>query len=189
MKIKIIKAKYNDYWYSNHIGEEFNVNEYNTYDYQIVNTNSDHYHNYILKEDCEIIENKQEIINLEVIKQKENNKSNLYYNTNLQMYQIKLQDYKIKVVCNKCYRNGQVDEKCTQCGGKGVHNKTKQKWDVFKKLITIHKIDRDEDGELRYWEDKNCFFMEMDKLLHFGHRDALDECKRRNKEMDIYSVI
>jgi len=80
-----------------------------------------------------------------------------------------------------------VDEKCTQCNGKGIHNKTKQKWEVSKKLISIDKIDRDEDGELRYWEDKECFFMEIDKLLHFGHKNALDECERRNKGLDIYS--
>jgi len=181
MKVKITRPTYDDYWYSEHIGEKFNVKEYNTYDYQIIDINSDHYHNYILKDDCEIIENKHEIVKEEIV----NNKNNLYYNTNLQMYHIKLQDYKIKVVCNKCYHNGQVDEKCSECGGKGVHNKTKQKWEVSKKLVSIDKIDRDEDGELRYWEDKDSFFYEMDKYLHFSYQDANNECKRRNKEVVI----
>ena len=178
MKVKIIKATYDDYWYSEHIGEEFNVEESNTVDYIIADIDSEHNHNYILREDCEIVKEK------EIIEVKEN-KNNLYYNTNLQMYHIKLQDYKIKVVCNKCYKNGQVDEKCSQCGGKGVHNKTKQKWEISKKLVSINKIDRDEDGELRYWEDKSCFFNEMDKYLHFSYQDAKNECKRRNNELEI----
>ena len=178
MKVKIIQATYNDYWYSEHIGEEFNVEESNTVDYIITDINSEYNHNYILREDCKIINEEKE----EIIKE---NKNNLYYNTNLQMYHIKLQDYKIKVVCNKCYKNGQVDEKCSECGGKGIHNKTKQKWEVSKKLVSIDKIDRDEDGELRYWEDKDSFFYEMDKYLHFSYQDAKNECKRRNKEVEI----
>jgi len=101
------------------------------------------------------------------------------------MYHIKLQDYKIKVVCNKCYKNGQVDDKCSECGGKGIHNKTKQKWEVSKKLVSIDKIDRNEDGELRYWEDKNCFFNEMDRLLHFSYQDAKNECKRRSDKGEL----
>ena len=175
MKVKITRPTYDDYWYSEHIGEEFKVEENGICDYRITDINSEHYNNYISKEDCEIIEDK-EIIN-EIIKE---NKNNLYYNTNLEMYHIKLQDYRIKVVCNKCYKNGQVDEKCSECGGKGIHNKTKQKWEVSKKLVSIDKIDRDKDGELRYWEDKSCFFYEMDKYLHFSYQDAKNECKRRN---------
>ena len=175
MKIKIIQSTYDDYWYSEHIGEEFKVEENGICDYRITDINSEHYNNYISKEDCEIIEDK-EIIN-EIIKE---NKNNLYYNTNLEMYHIKLQDYRIKVVCNKCYKNGQVDEKCSECGGKGIHNKTKQKWEVSKKLVSIDKIDRDKDGELRYWKDKDSFFYEMDRLLHFSYQDAKNECKRIN---------
>jgi len=178
MKIKIVKATYNDYWYSEHIGEEFIVEESGTVDYIITDGASKYYSHYILREDCEVIEEIKEILAKE-------NKNNLYYNTNLQMYHIKLQDYKIKVVCNKCYHNGQVDEKCSECGGKGIHNKTKQKWEVSKKLVSIDKIDRDEDGELRYWKDKDSFFYEMDKLLHFAYQDANNECKRRNKEVVI----
>ena len=166
MKIKIIKARNIDYWYSDYINEEFIVEESGTVDYIITDGASKYYSHFILREDCEIV--------------KENKNNLLYYNTNLEMYHIKLQDYKIKVVCNKCYNNGQVDEKCSQCGGKGVHNKTKQKWEVSEKLVSIDKIDRDEDGELRYWEDKSCFFNEMDKYLHFSYQDALNECKRRN---------
>ena len=35
MKVKIIKAKYIDYWYSNYINEEFIVEESGTVDYII----------------------------------------------------------------------------------------------------------------------------------------------------------
>jgi len=177
MKVKIIRPTYDDYWYSNHIGEEFEVEESGAVDYIVVDDESEYYSHYILKEDCEIVKENKET--------KENNINYIAIKTKVQMYQIKLQDYKIKVVCNKCYRNGQVDEKCTQCGGKGIHNKTKQKWEVSKNPIIIDKINRDEDGELLYWEDMSCFFRESDKLLHFSHKDALNECKRRNKELDI----
>jgi len=177
MKIKIIKAKNIDYWYSNYINKEFIVEESGTVDYIITDGASKYYSHFILREDCEIVKEKE-------ITTKEN-KNNLYYNTNLEMYHIKLQDYKIKVVCNKCYKNGQVDEKCPECCGEGVHNKTKQKWEVSKKLVSIDKIDRDEDGELRYWGGKDSFFYEMDKYLHFRYQDAKNECKRRNKEVVI----
>jgi len=183
MKVKIIKSKYDDYWYNKYIGEKFEVEESGAVDYIITDGESEYYSHYILREDCEIVNEEEEIIE-EIIEVKEN-KNNLYYNTNLQMYHIKLQDYKIKVVCNKCYKNGQVDEKCSQCGGKGIHNKTKQKWEVNNKLVSIDKIDRDEKGELRYWEDKSCFFCEMDKYLHFRYQDAKNECKRRNNELEL----
>jgi len=133
MKVKIIKATYDDYWYSKHIEEEFEVKEYNTYDYKIVDIKSEYYNKYILIEDCEIVKDSE-------VKE---NKNNSNYKTKLEMYHIKLQDYEIKVVCNKCYKNGQVDEKCSECGGKGIHNKTKQKWEISKKLVSIDKIDRD----------------------------------------------
>lgn len=97
------------------------------------------------------------------------------------MFLIKLQDYKIIVICERCFEKGYVDINCKQCGGKGTHNKTKQKWEVCKKTFYINRIDRDEDGIIRYWEDMSCFFRESDKLLHFTYRDAVNECKRRNE--------
>lgn len=101
------------------------------------------------------------------------------------MYLIKLQNYKIQVVCESCYQKGYVDKKCTRCGGKGVHNKTNQKWEVYKHMIKIENIDRDENGDLRYWEDKSSFFYEKDRLLHFRYNDAVRECKRRNQGLDV----
>lgn len=99
------------------------------------------------------------------------------------MYRIKQEKYKIKVVCEKCYQNGEVIKTCQSCGGKGVHNKTKIKWVVHKRSYIIDKIDRDSEGNLRYWEDMSCYFEESEKLIHFTYKDALKECKKRNKEL------
>lgn len=95
-------------------------------------------------------------------------------------YRIELNDYKIQVVCDRCYNNGQVNPRCNECGGKGVHSKTKQKWEISNSLELLDKIDRDENGELRYWIDSSSYFREEDKLIHFSFNDALGECNRRN---------
>jgi hypothetical protein len=99
------------------------------------------------------------------------------------MYKIKLEDYKIQVVCENCYNKGFIDSKCHKCGGKGIHNKTKQKWVVHKYLETIDRIDRDNNGNLRYWTDMSCFYSESNKIVHFTYKDALRECLRRNKKL------
>lgn len=104
-------------------------------------------------------------------------------NISLSMYRIKLEDYKIQIVCEHCYWNGQVNKLCNKCGGKGIHNKTKQQWVVCKHSQPIDKIDRDKDGDLRYWEDMSSFYEESSKLIHFTYKDALNECKRRNSEI------
>lgn len=99
------------------------------------------------------------------------------------MYRIKLIDYKIQVVCEKCYKNGEVNPQCTTCGGKGVHNKAKQKWIVSDRLCEVEKINRDQDGVLRYWTDESCYYLETERLVHFTFKDALKEAERRNKLM------
>lgn len=99
------------------------------------------------------------------------------------MYRIKEIDYKVQVVCNKCHSSGEVLKNCYECGGKGVHNKTKKKWAVHIHPITIDKIDRDKNGELRFWTDMSCFFQEKDKLVHFTFKDALNECWNRNHRL------
>lgn len=177
MKVKILKASKESYWYKKNIGEIFEVEYFNFTEYKIIN-NELYYCHYILKEDCEII-NEDEDKNMIKISCCD---TTCYAKP--QMYLIKLKEYKIQVVCERCYQNGQVNEKCTQCGGKGVHNKTKQKWEVSKNMMSIENIDRDENGELRYWEDKSCFYQEKDKFLHFRYGDALRECKRRNEGLD-----
>jgi RecJ-like exonuclease len=116
-----------------------------------------------------------------ILKQVIINLNNQLKEASKNMYRIKLQDYKIIVVCKNCFEKGEVNKDCKQCGGRGTHNKTKQKWEVCKNKIYICKIDRDEKGQMRYWEDKSCFFYEKDKRLHFTYRDAVDECKRRNE--------
>lgn len=56
------------------------------------------------------------------------------------MYRIVLEDYKIQVVCERCYKNGSIDTSCKVCGGKGIHNKTKQRWEVSKQKKTLIKL-------------------------------------------------
>jgi len=51
MKVKIVKASGNTYWYSNRIGEEFEVVEHTISKYRVINTNW-----YLDKDDVEIIE-------------------------------------------------------------------------------------------------------------------------------------
>lgn len=99
------------------------------------------------------------------------------------LYRIKLENYRIQVVCDYCYKNGQVNKRCNKCGGKSVHNKTRQRWVVCKHLQLIDKIDRDSEGNIRYWEDMSCFYQETDKLIHFTYRDAEKECNKRNKDI------
>jgi len=55
MKIKIIQSTYDDYWYSEHIGEEFKVEENGICDYRITDINSEYYHWEKLKVDFETI--------------------------------------------------------------------------------------------------------------------------------------
>lgn len=103
----------------------------------------------------------------------------------INMYRIKLKDYKIQVVCSRCYENlyGQINSNCKACGGKGVHNKTLQRWEVCKRLELVEKINRDKNGELRYWTAMDSYCQESSGLLHFTLKDATDECNRRNEEL------
>lgn len=103
----------------------------------------------------------------------------------LYMYRIRLEDYKIVMVCGKCYQNGEVILTCNICGGKGTHNKIKRKWVVCDKPYEVEKIDRGTNGNLRYWDCDSCFFEEESKLVHFTYKDALGECNKRNKEMSV----
>jgi hypothetical protein len=100
------------------------------------------------------------------------------------MYRIKLEDYVVKVVCEHCFNAGEVDPHCTRCGGNGVHRKTKHRWVVVRRLEDIDNIDRDSNGNLRYWTSKSDFFEESSKLVHFTYEDALRECRNRNKTIE-----
>lgn len=113
----------------------------------------------------------------------------------IEMYRIRLEDMKIKVVCEKCFKNGIIDSCCHKCGGKGVHNKTIKVWKVAPRTVTVERIDRSSkdsyyrdiqttyEGGLRYWTGASDFFNEEDKYLHFNKNDAQKECDRRNKEI------
>ena len=108
------------------------------------------------------------------------------------MFLITEKKAKIKIPCSKCLERGFILKGCTMCGGNGLRNKTIEYWDL-KGKITVEKIDRASfdcttykgekrisKGDLRYWEDKSCFFCEADKLVHFNKQDAVVECRRRN---------
>ncbi|PKM74776.1 MAG: hypothetical protein CVU92_04700 [Firmicutes bacterium HGW-Firmicutes-17] len=98
------------------------------------------------------------------------------------LYKICLQKRKVEVVCDYCHKLGFIKKSCHKCGGKGMHNKTLNEWAVSKYQCEIRKIDRDENGTLRYWDGLHSFYYEDTKLLHFTKEDAIKECERRNKE-------
>ena len=102
------------------------------------------------------------------------------------MYRIKEDVEKIRVVCSYCHSRPyhEVKSDCTRCGGNGVHNKSKKRWVVANRKEAIVKIDRDEKGGLRFWEDKSCYYPESNKIVHFTKADAVAECKKRNAELD-----
>lgn len=101
----------------------------------------------------------------------------------LKMYKITLKDYKATVVCEQCYKNGEIKSFCDECGGKGIHNKTKQRWELEQRLTEVVKIDKDEEGYLRYWTDKTSFYSDTrgQGCLFFNKEDALKTCKERNR--------
>lgn len=101
------------------------------------------------------------------------------------------------VTCGACTRRGRVVSHCCECGGKGIHNKSYQCWEVNPRKIKIEKIDRDpETGKLRYWTGSDGFYYETvtpeyNKFvedyphgIHFIHSDykeALVEAARLNE--------
>ena len=107
------------------------------------------------------------------------------------MYRIRENVDKTKVACTYCYKQPyhEVKSDCTRCGGKGVHNKGKKRWIVAKEQELILQIDRDENGELRFWESKSCYFPEGNKIVHFTKEDAKIECDRRNAELGVIQTM
>ena len=98
----------------------------------------------------------------------------------LEMYRIKEYEERIKVPCEHCFNRGIVTHNCQKCGGKGVHNKTIKVWRIVARTETVHKIDRNKDGDLRYWVACDTYYPEVNKMLHFTKLDAEKECNRRN---------
>lgn len=119
----------------------------------------------------------------------------------LEMWVLKLVPAKkIKVCCERCFKAGEVDPRCTLCGGKGVHLKSQgQEFKVMDTPVTIIKIDRDpKDGMLRYWESADTCYREEQNhnynqyvpeeagvvhFIHFTRADAMKECARVNLRM------
>lgn len=98
----------------------------------------------------------------------------------MEMFRIKeVSDTRVRTVCKECYKRGLIGSYCDNCDGKGWVFKHGH-WAVQERPINIVCIDRDESGELRYWEDDSNHYLESQKLLHFSRDDAAEECKRRN---------
>lgn len=57
MKVRVIKADCDIYWYAKHIGEEFEVDKVYDNEYKII-TDDEYVAVYIYKDDCEIVEEK-----------------------------------------------------------------------------------------------------------------------------------
>jgi hypothetical protein len=114
----------------------------------------------------------------------------------IEMYRIRQAPYKVPVSCKSCVDG--IKPNCTECGGKGVHSKTKLKWAVDSNPVVIVRINRQRDdgfeyhrhtiGDLRYWETMCEFFEESSKLVHFTKIDAQDECDRRNNKREVCHV-
>lgn len=104
------------------------------------------------------------------------------------------------VTCRKCTERGRVLPCCPECGGKGVHNKSYQCWEVNPRKIDIEKIDRDpENGQIRYWTGYSEYFYDMvtpeyNKFaeeyphgihyIHFDIKEAMAEVNRLNKILE-----
>lgn len=98
----------------------------------------------------------------------------------MNMYRIKTKDQRIRVVCEHCHKAGYVRPTCNACGGNGARNKTIHHWTVVEDTVCF--IDRDEDGDLRYWTDLSNYFPESRRLIHFTYDDAKKEATKRNEQ-------
>lgn len=111
------------------------------------------------------------------------------------MYEVRIKEMRIVVVCEQCATAGIVRCTCRRCNGTGVHKKT-IKWH-YPKEVQIVKIDRvpydmpegygyskeeleRERDQLRYWTSEVCYYSEHGKHVHFTLHDAERECRRRN---------
>lgn len=101
------------------------------------------------------------------------------------------------VVCEKCHKAGQVLSCCPECGGKGVHYKSYQCYEVNPRKTQIEKIDRDpKTGKLRYWTSMSEYYYEELRpednkyvedyphgvhMVHFSLEEATNEVNRLNE--------
>lgn len=77
------------------------------------------------------------------------------------MYRLLGTRFTEKVFCRSCARQGCINPKCPECGGKGIH---KFHWEGFRasnEAYILEKVDRcPETGHIRYWSDKSNFCYE-----------------------------
>lgn len=102
-----------------------------------------------------------------------------------EMYKIEEHAIKYPKVCENCYSLGYVDSKCSQCGGKGVINKSKKIWEVCKYKEKISYI----TGDVKYWTAYSDYYSSRSKIVHFSQEDAERECSIRNGDINIQKDI
>lgn len=109
----------------------------------------------------------------------------------------------VRVCCERCIKVGKVVKDCPMCGGTGVHNKHVVRYEVNPKPVEVNKIDRDDNGRLRYWTGYDSFYYESANhddnynipaevgnihLLSFTQEDAIKERNRINKCLEDKSL-
>lgn len=101
------------------------------------------------------------------------------------------------VTCERCHKAGQVLPHCPECGGKGIHYKSYQCYEVSPRKVEIEKIDRDpKNGKLRYWTSMSDFYYDEIRhednkyvedyphgvhMIHFSIEEATNEANRLNE--------
>lgn len=165
-------------------------------------TNDEMFSIYILR-DLEKNAQAQEYLNLkrEEFQEHLNHKRQESENKkNQEVFVLKMMTKKKVVVCESCYKSGQVLSQCPKCGGKGIHFKSYQCWEVSPHKVKIDKIDRDpKSGKLRYWTSMSEFYHEEVypednkyvktyphgiHLVHFSLEEAIIEANRLNEFMN-----
>ena len=120
----------------------------------------------------------------------------------IKVYTIKLHTITKDVPCTNTKH---LKYGCPICGGKGHHKTTRGIWKVRTLSEVIRNIDRDKDGNLRYWTSEHDYYPESSyqnfeyphihekveypggiHFVHFDEESAERECERLNKILDTY---
>lgn len=120
--------------------------------------------------------------------------------SDIKIYTIKLYTITKDVPCTK-----HIKYSCPICGGKGHHKTTRGIWKVRPQSEFIRNIDRDKNGNPRYWTSEHDYYPESSyqnfeyphihekveypggiHFVHFSVESAERECKRLNEILDTY---
>lgn len=100
------------------------------------------------------------------------------------MYRVKEYARKRKITCKSCTRNGCVYDKCNECGGKGIRNKTFKRFEIDGRMYDCGKIGFDKKSKRHEFYDKHdsfSFFYESTRVF-FNKEDAIARCEALNIE-------